>query len=157
MANDCSNTLTIDGLSKEEVQTFSNLFTSETLLETLLPNAEFSDWGAKRDIYDCDIDDVQSDHIRCNFNSVWYPVVYGIINITKKFPNATFDLSYEEESNDFMGRLKTKNGGSITNECDITEEVEKLMEADIDLDEDDAMCTLRNKIEDEIDKKCGAR
>ena len=125
MANDCSNTLTIDGLSKEEVQTFSNLFTSETLLETLLPNAEFSDWGAKRDIYDCDIDDVQSDHIRCNFNSAWDPPVNGIINISKQFPNATFELSYEEPGNDFMGRLKTKNGESVTVDYDITEEVEK--------------------------------
>ena len=33
----------------------------------------------------------------------------------------------------------------------------KLMEADSDLDKDDAECELRDKIEDEVDKKWGDR
>ena len=81
MANDCSNTLTIDGLSKEEVQTFSNLFTSETLLETLLPNAEFNDWGTEREVHDAYMEMETEDSLTCTYNSVWYPAVCGIINI----------------------------------------------------------------------------
>ena len=66
-------------------------------------------WGTKWDMGDPVIGSEDSE-FTCYFSTAWSPPVAAFEEISKRFPNATFELSYEEQGSDFTGAARFKSG-----------------------------------------------
>ena len=117
MPNWNNNYLTVRGFTPEEQSEFREKAVAEELLNHYVPRPEDADWyewccenwGTKWDIGDVVIGSEDSE-FSCYFSTAWSPPVAAFEQISKCFPNATFELCYEEQGCDFTGAARFKSG-----------------------------------------------
>ena len=71
---------------------------------------KIKNWGIKYDIYDTDLYDEDSNHLKYQFGSPWCPPVEGIQKISILHPHLIFVLKYEENGEGVTGVVKCING-----------------------------------------------
>jgi len=68
-------------------------------------------WGTKWELYDVSlVQDSTQDQLSFTFATAWSPPCEGLFSISKRFPNALFQLQYQEPGDDFCGVSFFKNG-----------------------------------------------
>lgn len=106
---ECRNWREIDGKSvavtEEELNDLSRKFGS-----TNWYNWNIENWGTKWDLNDGVTCEIDSERIACNFDTAWSPPVEWAINVSKKFPELTFELFYSEGGSGFYGSKTIENG-----------------------------------------------
>ena len=117
MPNWNSNYLTVKGFTPAEQSEFKEKIEAEELLAYYHPcpdkdngyEWQCENWGTKWDISDPVIGSEDSE-FTCYFSTAWSPPVAAFEEISKRFPNATFELCYEEQGCDFTGAARFKSG-----------------------------------------------
>lgn len=68
-------------------------------------------WGTKWELYDVALaDNTCADEFSFSCYSAWSPPMEGLLSISKQFPNALFQLEYQESGEDFCGVTVFQNG-----------------------------------------------
>lgn len=122
MSNACENSITIHGLTSEEQSQMADAAKGSKVFQTFIPNEETdNNWDTETDEFDNEVVVTDEGNVEFSFFSANHPPVEGIRNLSRKFPNATFSLTFTEESNDFFGALVSQNG--VLSGVGINEEV----------------------------------
>ena len=117
MPNWNSNYLTVKGFTPEEQTEFKERVEAEDLFRHYVPIPDednwyewcLENWGTKWDISDPIIGSDGS-AFTCYFKTAWAPPIAAFTEVSKRFPNATFELGYEERGCDFCGAARFKCG-----------------------------------------------
>lgn len=104
--------------SEEQREHWLNQFTEQKAVQHLIDkygvadgyNWNINNWGTKWDIADSYVVSSKPSEFICYFNTAWSPPIGALTEISKRFPNATFDMTYVEESVDFCGANRFENG-----------------------------------------------
>jgi hypothetical protein len=67
-------------------------------------------WGTKWDVCDSEASIGADNVVNAFFNTAWSPPIEGLRLVSEKFPEATFELGYQEEGCDFCGAAQFING-----------------------------------------------
>lgn len=113
-------------------------------------NFNIREWGTKWDVSVSDNEEYPEtelitdlpDHLAYRFNTAWSPPMPAIAKLSTQYPNAVFDLEYEEETG-WGGEIVFKNGEVVSsseydNKCRECDEID-CMEWDEETSEE--VCT----------------
>ena len=135
MANDCENTLYIEG-TEEEIFSFikenaSQDETGEKVFFTftasipvqLKEKDNFYDWAVENwgTKWDAEVEEDWEYHdlmAQISFITAWCPPEEYIVTISKLYPNLTFTLQYVEHGLQFCGDIVANNGVSYNTDLD---------------------------------------
>ena len=109
-------------------------------------------WGTKWGFCDCSVEELSEDYIKYDFSTAWSPITTVIIEMSKQFPDITFEYFCDEESGEFRFEA-TYRGGDEIDYDDKTHELEggrRQEEEDYRLEEEED-----RRMEDKMEKENG--
>lgn len=90
-----------------------------------------ANWGTKWDIEGSG-DRYSDDHASYDFQSAWSPPIEAFVEISRAFPDLTFDLEYCEPGGGFCGRAEIKGGeivDQIQNSFSSYEDMQRIIDS----------------------------
>lgn len=144
MPNWCSNSVTVNNLSEENLALIDAATLDGTLLETFVPTVDEENWydehnekwGTKWDVCDAYVT-ITDGVLDICFETAWAPPLAGLLEISRKCPEATFLGSYSEPGMCFEGEFEFKAGEIITDVYHELGDEDYPDEEPVDLPEDD--------------------
>jgi hypothetical protein len=67
-------------------------------------------WGTKWDAKDTIVEQLDETNFDIRFNTAWSPPIYWFEKVIPMYPQLEFDLIFDEESQDYCGRLTGREG-----------------------------------------------
>jgi hypothetical protein len=67
-------------------------------------------WGTKWDAKDTIVEQLDETNFDVRFNTAWSPPIYWFEKVIPMYPQLEFDLIFDEESQDYCGRLTGREG-----------------------------------------------
>jgi hypothetical protein len=72
-----------------------------------------NNWGAKWDVHDVHVDETSDRSVDFLFDTAWSPAFEVIVELSRRFPDATVGLAYDEPGMDFGGYEIYRNGETL--------------------------------------------
>ena len=91
-----------------KIKKFQKLYSADDWYDWRIKN-----WSTKWDAIDPYLNNIKNDYLNYCFDTAWSPPLNLFVEVSKKYPNLTFELNYEERGMWFAGSFKVKNGNII--------------------------------------------
>ena len=71
---------------------------------------QIDNWGTKWDASSTCIEELDDNNFDLKFNTAWSPPIYWFEKVIPMYPQLEFDLIFDEESQDYCGRMTGREG-----------------------------------------------